>query len=158
MFRTIFIIALLVLSGCATGTKTVLVDKKITEPKVIALNAPRTPWVVEIESRLRQKGYKVLRWASQKRVKEQVSERRTEEFREASARYVLSIEGFAPLGVMHRCVGGGYNFQYITAELIDTNTNETIVTISGSGHSENCFPLSGTVFTDIISGIDGVWQ
>ena len=158
MIRTIFILAFLSLAGCATGTKTVLVDKKITEPKVIALDAPRTPWVVEIESQLRRKGYKVLRWASQKRIKERVSESRTEEFREASARYVLSIDGFAPLDVMHRCMGGGYNFQYITAELIDTNTNETIVTISGSGYSENCPPLSGTVFTDIISGIDSVWQ
>jgi len=158
MFRTIIILVIFGLTGCATGTKTVLVDKKITEPKVIALDAPRTPWVVEIESRLRKKGYKVLRWASQKRVKERVTENRTEEFREASARYVLSIEGFAPLNVMHRCMGGGYNFQYITAELIDTNTNETIVTISGSGYSENCPPLSGTVFSDIISGIEEVWQ
>ena len=158
MYRTITIAAIFAVSGCATGTKTVLVEKKIAGPKIIALDAPRTPWVVEIETRLRQKGYKVMRWASQKYVRERVSESRTEEFQEASARYVLSVEGFAPLNVMHRCFAGGYNFQHITAELIDTATNETVVTISGSGYSENCPPLSGTIFGDIVSGVENAWQ
>jgi hypothetical protein len=84
----IVILVALIISGCANGTKTVLVDKKIIEPKVIALDAPRTPWVIEIENRLRQKGFKVLRSASTRNVKEQVSEKNTEEFRLASTRYI----------------------------------------------------------------------
>ena len=158
LLRFIIILFALLTTGCATGTKTVLVDKKITEPKVIALDAPRTPWVVEIENRLRQKGFKVLRWASTKRVKEQVSNTTNEEFKQASTRYVLSIEGFAPLDAMHRCIAGGYRFEYITTELIDAQTNETILNISGSGYSENCAPLSGTIFKDIISGVESAWQ
>jgi hypothetical protein len=154
----IVILVALIISGCANGTKTVLVDKKIIEPKVIALDAPRTPWVIEIENRLRQKGFKVLRSASTRNVKEQVSEKNTEEFRLASTRYILSIQGSAPLDVMHHCFAGGYQFDYINTDLIDTKTNETILNISGSGYSENCPPLSGTIFKDIVSGVEGAWQ
>lgn len=157
MIRITIILAALLLSGCASGTKTVLLDKKITEPKVIALDAPRTPWVIEIENRLRQKGFKVLRAASTKNVKEQVSDTTTEEFRQSATRYVLSIQGAAPLDVMNRCFAGGFRFDYINTELIDTKTNETILNISGSGYSENCPPMSGSIFKDIASGVDSAW-
>lgn len=156
--RLIIILVAILITSCASGTKTVLIDQKITEPKLIALDAPRTPWVVKIENRLRQKGFKILRWASTKNVKEQVSDTTTQEFKQASARYVLSIEGFAPLDAMHRCIAGGYKFEYITTELIDVKANETILNISGSGYSENCAPLSGTIFKDIVSGVDSAWQ
>lgn len=152
-----WLLIMLLLSGCATSTKTVLIDKKITEPKVIALDAPRTPWVLEIENRLRQKGFKVLRWASQKSVKEQVSDTRSQEFDQAATRYVLFVDGYAALDTMHRCIAGGYDFEYITAELIDVHANETVISISGSGYSENCTPLSGTIFTDIVSTVEGAW-
>jgi hypothetical protein len=158
MIKTYLLAVSILLSGCATGSKTVLSEEKITSPKVIALNAPRMPWVIEIETRLRQKGFKVLRWASQKNVKEQVNANRTEEYREAATRYILTINGSAPLGNMHRCFAGGYNFDYITAELIDVDTNETLVNITGSGYSENCPPLSGTIFSDIISGVVDSWK
>ena len=46
MFRLAVLVAVLI-SGCATGSTTVLVDRKITEPRVVALDAPRLPWVVE---------------------------------------------------------------------------------------------------------------
>jgi hypothetical protein len=59
---------------------------------------------------------------------------------------------------MHHCFAGGYQFDYINTDLIDTKTNETILNISGSGYSENCPPLSGTIFKDIVSGVEGAWQ
>lgn len=145
-------------SGCATGTKTVFIDEKIDAPKVIALQASRTPWVVEIESRLRQKGFKVLRYASQTQVTQKVSDVRAETFNEASARYVLRIDGYAPLDVMNRCFAGGYKFDFITAELIDVANNETIMNVSANGYSENCAPLSGTIFTDIASTVASAWK
>jgi hypothetical protein len=155
IFLLAFIFALV---GCAHNATTVFVDRKIEEPKIIALDAPRTPWVVEIENSLRQSGFQVLRWASQRRVKEQVTESRTEEFREAAARYVLVIDGYAPLDVMNRCFGGGYRFDFLTAELVDTKTNETIFNVSGSGYSENCQPMSGSLFSDITTAVKNTWH
>lgn len=95
--RLLLLVLFAALPGCAHNATTVIVDRKIDAPKVIALDAPRTPWVVEIENRLRRDGFQVLRWPSQRRVREQVNESRTEEFREAAARYVLVIDGHAPL-------------------------------------------------------------
>src|SRR5437899_2604314 len=95
--RSMVLIFLITLVGCTHNSTTVIVDRKIEGPKVIALDAPRTPWVVEIETRLRQSGFQVMRWASQRRVRERVTESRTEEFQEAATRYVLVIDGFAPL-------------------------------------------------------------
>ena len=156
--RTFFLTLLVALTGCSHNATTVIVDRKIEGPKVIALDAPRTPWVVEIESRLRQSGFQVLRWASQRRVREQVTDSRTEEFRESTARYVLVIDGYAPLDRMNRCLGGGYRFDFLTAELVDTKTNETLFNVSGSGYSENCQPMSGRLFTNIISAVQNTWR
>lgn len=156
--RLISLVLLFALSGCAHNATTVIVDRKIEAPKVIALDAPRTPWVVEIETRLRQSGFQVLRWASQRRVREKVTDARTEEFQEAAARYVLIVDGYAPLDPMNRCFGGGYRFDYLTAELVDTRTNETMFNVSGSGYSENCQPLSGDLFSNITSAVQNAWR
>lgn len=154
----IILLASVLAVGCAHNAKTVMIDTKIEGPKVIALDAPRVPWVTEIETRLRAKGFKVLRWASQKRVQERVGDNRIEEFNEASARYVLVIDGYAPLDTMQRCFAGGYRFSNLTAELVDTKTNETMFSFSGSGYSENCPPLSGTIFGDVVSSVENAWQ
>jgi hypothetical protein len=156
--RILIAIAALTFAGCAHNTTTVVVDRKIEEPKVIALDAPRMPWVVEIESRLRQGGFRVLRWPSQRKVREQVTESRTEEFHDAASRYVLVIDGYAPLDPMNRCFGGGYKFDFLTAELVDTKTNETMFNVSGSGFSENCQPMSGALFANITSAVRNAWH
>ena len=145
-------------SGCAHQSTDVFIHTKITAPKVIAMDAPRTPWVVEIESRLRKEGFRVLRWSSQKAVQEQTSETRKESYQEASARYILVVRGYANSDSMHRCFGGGYNFNALTAELVDTQNNETIFSVSGSGYSENCPPMSGNLFGNIVNTVKQSWQ
>lgn len=144
--------------GCAHNSTTVIVDRKIEGPKVIALDAPRTPWVVEIENRLRQNGFQVLRWASQKRVREQVTDGKVEEFNASTARYVLVIDGYAPLDPMNRCFGGGYRFNHISAELVDVKSNETLFSVSGSGYSENCPPMSGELFQNVTTAVVNAWR
>ena len=158
MRLTVCMFLAVAISGCATGTVTSFAKEKIQTPKVVALDAPATPWRLEIESRLRAQGFQVLRSPSTRRVTEQVSDTRTEEFREAATRYVLVLSGFAPLDKMRRCVAGGYNFDHLTAELIDTRTNETLMNITGSGYSENCPPASGTIFGDIVGAVSGAWK
>ena len=148
---------LLVLTGCSHDITTVMVPKKIEGAKVIALDAPATPWVAPIELRLRQKGFKVLRWASQRRVEEQAGEKRVETFNEASTRYVLVVRGSAYLDQMNRCFGGGFKFDFINAELVDVKTNETLVTYSGSGYSEDCPPASGNIFENISLLVSNAW-
>lgn len=158
--RTVIVCGLLaaILVGCASGTVTPLSEATVEGPKIVALDAPRAPWVVEIESRLRKEGFKVLRWASTSRVREQTSETKSEEFRRSEARYVLVVDGYAPLDPMNRCFGGGYRFSSLTAELVDTRNNETVVSVSGSGYSEGCPPLSGTIFADVTKAVVSAWK
>jgi hypothetical protein len=148
----------LIVTGCATGHVTQVSDIKVTGPKVIALDAPGAPWVLEIQNRLKQAGFKVLRWSSRVRVTEQTERDRLEQYNKAEARYVLVINGFAPYDWANRCFGGGYKFSTISVDLVDVQTNETILNINGSGYSENCPPLSGSIFQDIADAVQHTWQ
>ena len=129
----------------------------IDGPREVVLVGPRYPWTVEIESRLRERGYAVRRFASTGRVYEQVDVNRAEAYREAAARVALVVHGYAPTSGLGRCIGGGFRFDYINAEVIDIMENETLAYYSESGHSEDCAPVSGTIFTDIVDMVDAVF-
>ncbi len=158
--KNFFMVAglIVLLAGCASGRAVRVSDTEITGPRVVALNAPSAPWVIEIQSRLKQKGFRVLRWSSRSRVMEQTSGARIESYNEAEARYVLVINGAAPYNWARRCFGGGYNFEALNVDLVDTLTNETILNVNGSGYSENCPPLSGSLFGDVANAIDAAWR
>ena len=70
----------------------------------------------------------------------------------------MLVDALAPVDFAHRCFGGGYNFDYINADLIDLSTNETIASMEGRGFSEKCPPMSGTIFTDINQMIADSWK
>jgi len=152
------IVVSVVLVGCAHNTITVFVNEKIKGPKVIVLDAPRTPWRAQIEIRIRKSGFKVLHWASTRRVREQVSDARSEEFNKATTRYVLVVDGQALMDPMYRCFGGGFDFNYLNAELVDVQSNETIFIVSGSGFSEGCQPMSGKLYSNIVSALENAWE
>ena len=149
----------LILSGCASSGNVVMLNEtKIEGPKVVALQAPRAPWVIEIQNRLKQKGFTVLRWGTTKVVSEQVSDDKVETYNQAEARHILVIEGYANYNSMNRCFGGGYHFDHISVDLVDVKTNETLLNVNGSGYSENCPPLSGTIFQDIANAVAAAWK
>ena len=147
------------MAGCvATKEKTVYVTTPINAPKEIALVGTRYPWVSQIETRLRAKGFKIKRFASVSEATTKVSSSTTETYNKASTRIILALDGYAHNTSMTRCFGGGYNFNYINAELIDAKNNETIAVYYNSGYSENCPPLSGTIFTDITEIVEGTFK
>lgn len=159
MKKTIFIAAVIaLLTACATGHVVQISDTKIEGPRVIALDAPSAPWVIEVQNRLKAKGFRVLRWSSRTRVTEQTVSNRLEQFNEAEARYVLVLNGYAPYDWANRCFGGGYKFDHVSTDLVDTKTNETILNVNGSGYSGNCPPLSGSICSDIANAVDAAWS
>jgi hypothetical protein len=135
-----------------------MTDEKIAGPKVIAMSGSRGPWVYEIEKRLKKNGFKIKRMASQNSSVERVSDTKTDIYKEASARHILHIDGYAPNNSMERCFGGGYRFSHINVELIDVASNETVFHYSNSGYSENCPPMSGTIFGDIADLANSAWE
>ncbi|MGS5271228.1 hypothetical protein ACVD1S_07800 [Escherichia coli] len=157
--KKIFIFAIsLILAGCAsTKNVDVVATEKAHGDRIVAINSARAPWVYEIEKRLKQKGFTVLRSASQQVTIEKQTNSTTGIYNEATTRYVLNLNGFAPNNTMTCCYGGGYDFEYIDAELIDVKNNQTMFHYSNSGFSENCPPMSGTIFTDITNLVANSW-
>jgi hypothetical protein len=125
--------------------------------KTVALDAPSEPWVAEIERRLRGRGFRVMRWATRTQVS--VSrENSTETFNAAEARYILKVQGAASLSYVRRCFGGGYFFDYLNVELIDTRTNEALLNASDAGHSEGCPPVVSHTFGGITDAVAKFWD
>lgn len=159
--KSIFLIlaAVTLLSGCvSTKSADIFLEQKITAPKVIAIQGQRAPWVYEIERRLKKHGFQVKRMATLGVSAENVNDRKVTAYKEASARFILVVDGYAPNDTMRRCFGGGYDFNYINVELVDLKTNETVLHYSNSGFSENCPPMSGTIFGDIENMVTGAWK
>ena len=122
----ILVLGLFISSCVATGKQTLSVDEKISAPKIIALNVyDGGPWMREIEKRLKQAGFTVLRSESINEAIE-VEGNKVIKYNEATTRYFLLVDALAPVDFAHRCFGGGYNFDYINADLIDLRSNQTI--------------------------------
>ena len=147
----------LMLVGCATGNQTIKVENKILAPKIIAIDANAGPWMGEIIKRIKNAGFKVIMGAI---AGERTNINKDNEFKskEAKTQYILYVNASAPTDFMNRCMFGGYNFSYIFADLIDTNTGETIASIESKGHSEGCAPLEGSIFKNITKMVSESWH
>ena len=160
MKKLLGILALsIILTSCvAVGNVTLEVEEKIDAPKIIALNVTGGgPWMREVEGRLKKAGFKVLRAASVNEAIERDGQKIIR-YKEASTRYFLLIDAGAAVDWYHRCFGGGFNFDFINADLIDLTSNETIASINSRGYSENCPPMSGKIFTNITKMIVDSWK
>jgi len=147
------------LTGCVTTQdKGFYLESKIQSPKVIAISGTRAPWVNQIKKRLKKNGFILKPMASQYSISEKVSNSKEISYNEASARYILHLDGYARMGVMYRCFGGGYIFDYISAELIDAHKNTTVMSFSDSGMSEGCEPMSGTLYEDLTNSVVQSWK
>ena len=101
--------------------------------------SPFGPWVASIKERLAERGVDVKSYSSTSKTK-----------------FVLHLNANAPTGFIHKCFGGGYQFDYYIAELIDSTTNKVIGTVEGNGYSEGCQPFSGTMYTQTVNMIGTV--
>ena len=150
---------MIIVSGCvAVGNQTLEIENKITDPKIIAVNVNRGgPWMREIERRLKKQGFKVLRASSVNEAVE-VSGKKLIKYNEASTRYFLRVDAQAPTSAYYRCFGGGYNFDYFYADLIDLQSNETVASIESRGYSEGCQPLAGKIYTNTTLMVVNSWE
>jgi len=110
--------------------------------KAITIKAnPFGPWVSSIKERLAERGVDVNIHPSTSKTK-----------------FVVHLNAYAPTGFWHNCFGGGYQFDYYIAELIDSTTNKVISSVQDKGYSEGCQPFSGTMYTQTVNMIGTVIQ
>ena len=160
MLKNFRILALgLILTSCVgVGNVTLEVEEKIDAPKIIAVNVTDGgPWMREIEVRLKKEGFRVLRAAGVNEAIE-VDGQKIIRYNEASTRYFLLVDAMAAVDWYHRCFGGGFNFDFINADIIDLSSNETLASINSRGYSENCPPMSGKIFTNITKMVIDSWK
>ena len=154
----VIIIISLVLAGCvAVGKQTIKVENKILAPKIVSINKFSGPWMGEIERRLQKAGFKVI-YSSVAGQRTVISSDSKFKYNQASTQYFLAIDAAAPTDFARRCFGGGYNFDYIYANLIDTKTGETIASIESRGYSEGCPPLNGSIYKNITKMVSDSWH
>lgn len=101
--------------------------------------SPFGPWVTSIKERLTENGVDVKSYSSTDKT-----------------RFVLHLNANAPTGWLHRCFGGGYQFDYYIAELIDSTTDKVISSVEDNGYSEGCQPVSGTMYTQTVNMVGSV--
>jgi hypothetical protein len=155
---SIICLGLLLTSCVAIGNQTLEIENKITDSKILAVNVNSGgPWMREIERRLQKAGFTVLRSGSVNEAIE-VSGKKIIKYNEASTRYFLRVDASAPTDFMYRCFGGGFNFDYFYADLIDLQTNITIASIESRGYSEGCQPLAGKIYTNTAKMVVESWK
>ena len=110
------------------------------DDRAITIKAsPFGPWVTSIKERLAERGVDVKSYSSTDKTK-----------------FVLHLNANAPTGWLHKCIGGGYQFDYYIAELIDSTTDKVISSVEDNGYSEGCQPFSGTMYTDTVNMVGTV--
>jgi len=90
------------------------------------------PWIDEIKSRLINAGVDVI-----------------ESSNTTKTRYELIISSDSP-GFLTSCFGGGWQFQYYNAQLVQSSTGAIVSSMSDSGYTENCQPFSGATFSKTV--------
>ena len=134
-------VGLVLVSACAGSARVEVSTNRLTGPKeIIVLTAPGTI-TKEITKRLQRKGFVIKFLPPNVRAKD-------------SAKYGLSISA----DYVAQCFGGGYRLRYLDLNLYDLQTNQIVLEASGSGYTENCPPLSGTVFQDVVGAIVRAWN
>ena len=159
MKNSIFVIAIsFILAGCvAVGKQTITVENKILAPKIISINKFSGPWMGEIERRLQKAGFKVI-YSTVRGERTKINSKSEFKYNEASTRYFLAIEAAAPTDFARRCFGGGYNFDYIYANLMDSKSGQTIASMESRGYSEGCPPLNGSIYKNITKMVSDSWH
>ncbi len=156
--KNIFVLFLLFsLTSCYTyNIYNVSETSRASDQKIISYDAKGKPWGQETEKRLREKGFKVIKYDTKKRVSETSSGKRIS-YNVSESRYHLTTHGkYSKLE--ERCMFDGHIFNSFTAELVDKQTNETIAYYEGRGHSEGCFPAYGRVFGDVTDMVNDYWK
>jgi hypothetical protein len=129
-------------------------EQPLDGPRELAVVGRRGEVVRMLEDKLRACGFRLKRFASVAQMTEAVPDGRIAKYNEATTRYAIETDA----DVMEQCFGGGYRINHIRVDLLDLRRNEVIMSVQGSGYSEDCPPMSGHVFGDIADAISAAWN
>lgn len=141
-------------SGCAH--KETYKNGTATGEKTIALRAPQEPWAQRLQQAIQAAGYKVVIASQAGTISKTLPDGSILTQPIATTPYVLEIGGY--VSPMRRCFGGGQYFDEFSAVLYDTVGNQQIFAYYDSGYSENCPPLSGKLYGNVVKLLNESWR
>ena len=127
----------------------------VGQPKNLAL-ITGTEFDADVRISLAQYGFKVVKFASIKRIERDTSETTRETFNKAAARYGLSVY---PGRMVDYCVvSSGIKMGRAAFGLSDLVTNETILFIHAGGWTEPCAYHTDIVWDKLAEGLAQNWK
>ncbi len=157
VFSVFVAASVLLVAGCAQSYRTVPDTFKISGPKEVAIYGERKPWTLEIQQRLAAQGFTIKRFVNTGAVS-RITGNTITTTSNIATRYIIAVEANASLNWARKCFGGGVNLDYINVEVVDTQTNETLLTVTDSGYTEGCPPWPSNVYGNIVGQISGLWR
>lgn len=113
------------------------------EPKMISL-ITRTRYDADIRRALVKQGFKIKRFVSVKRIEDQVSEKRKEQYDQAEVKFALSV---FPGQRVDYCIGPAADqLGRAVFELSNLSTNDIVLYVEGGGWTHPC----GSFHTDLV--------
>jgi hypothetical protein len=155
--RIVLQLMIVTLGACGLPGKTTLeVSPKaaLTGPKVVAVMGTRTELVAALEDALAEHGFTFRHYQNRERMTEPVGQVKMGESTVDNTKYAIEVTP----DIFDRCSGGGFLLTSLRVSVIDRSSNELMLRSTAKGRTEKCQPTSGSVFHDIASAIDAVWQ
>lgn len=127
---------------------------QLPKEKVLFLLS-NTPYDSTLREHLANKGIKLLKFASQKTIIQNTSERTIKIYNQGSSRYGIDI---VKIGYVDWCIGMEARKINLTAELIDINRNEVIAIINAGGWTDFCPLTYRRVFEEFADSLNSMWE
>ncbi len=154
---TAFLAAAFSSTACAgKATFSLKPASPLSGPKELTVLGSRNDVVIAFEEHLRERGFRIKRFISRQLISEREDRDQIVTYADAETRYAVEIDAAVAAG--GRCFGGGFKLSYLRMELIDLAANEVVMSARASGYTENCPPMSGTVFQDLVDAIVEAWE
>jgi hypothetical protein len=153
----VLVVMSIAMFGCAKDLQVnMLATTQIdaTDKRLVLLSG--SVWDPQIRSALARKGFSVARFASQRSIERDVSPTERERYRQAEARYGLTVY----LGpIVDRClINENVKYGVVTYEITDIRRNEVLFTIERGGGTGPCAWHQDNVFEALADALSRVWQ
>lgn len=115
-------------------------------------------WDSLLRIAMQKKGFKILRFSSQRTIVESPTSKRSEISNEAAARYAMELYWDYVPG-SGTCISGDANLINATLQITDIKTNEVLLVIKKGGVTTPCgFFQGSSVFEDLADALGAEWK
>lgn len=153
--KKVYILLIFFITGCASALKVDRISDIDPKEKTLVL-MNETKWNVKIRRELLRQGFEVKRLYSVKDVEIKKTDKITEKFSMAEARYGLTV---VPGSIVDWCIGGNAKkYADFTLEVTDLNSNSVVMIVEQGGWTDTCLGMFGDLFPALAKALKENWK